>query len=100
MEERYTVIIEATFNEGKMKSEEFKEYSTKAGALGEKAGAVTISKNMIEKNLDQGDTPHVIFVIEFPSRDNAVRFLTSEEYTSLIPLRRIVFKEVKILLTK
>ena len=99
-ENKYTVIIEATFNEGGMETDEFKEYSEKAGAIGAKYGAVTISKNMITENIAQGETPHVISVLEFPSKEKAVEGLTGEEYKILFPLREVAFKEVKILLTK
>ena len=100
MENKYTVIIEATFNEGGMQSEEFKEYSAKALAAATPHGGVVVAKHGITENIAQGETPHAVSIIEFPSKEKAIAALKGEEYTSIIPLREIVFKEVKILFTK
>ncbi|MFT7507534.1 MAG: hypothetical protein ACI92I_000694 [Acidimicrobiales bacterium] len=99
-ENKCTVIIEATLLEGGMDMPEFKEYSEKATALGAEYGVMPVSKHMIGENLGQGETPHVVSLVEFPSKEKAVEFMNSEEYKSLIPLREVVFKEVKILITK
>lgn len=98
--ERYTVVLQGTFNEGGMESDEFKEYSKRSNANGESLGGVVQSKYMIKENLGQNDTPSFIIVVDYPSELNAKKAFTNEEYQSIIPLRDIVFKEVKILFTK
>ncbi|MFT7644981.1 MAG: hypothetical protein ACI9BF_000650 [Candidatus Paceibacteria bacterium] len=99
-ENKCTVIIEATLNEGGMGIPEFKEYSEKATALGAEYGAIPVSKHMIGENLGQGEAPHVVSIVEFPSKEKATEMMCSEEYKSLFPLREAAFKEVKILITK
>ena len=95
-----TVVMTGIFNEGGSEMEEFKEYSMKAAALTEANGGNVVSKNVVEKNLGNGNSPHVVIVMEFPSKEKAVDTFTSEEYTSLIPLRGMAFKEINILITK
>jgi len=96
--EKYTVVIEGTFNDNKMQSEEFAQYSKRSNANGEAHGGIVKNKFMIEENLTQSNTPHFVILIEFPSKDAAKKAFTSEEYLSIIYLRDIIFKDVKILL--
>lgn len=93
-------ILEATFNEGGMDSEEFKEYSARSNANGVAHGGVVLSKYKIDQNLGNGNTPHVVFIVEYPSHEKAVESFTSEEYKSIIHLRDVALKEVNILITK
>jgi len=97
--EKYTVVLQGTFNENGMKSAEFAEYSQRSNANGEKHGGVVQAKYMISENLGQNETPSFVIIVEFPSKDAATKAFTSEEYLSIIPLRKVAFKEVKILLT-
>jgi len=92
-------VLEGTFREGGQKTPEFKEYSQRSNANGEAHQGKLLGKYVINKNLGQGDTPHVVFVVEYPSREIAEQVFTNEEYTSIIPLRDVAFKEVKILLS-
>ena len=90
------IIIEATFNPNGMNTPEFKEYSRRSNANGEAHGGVVISKYQVTDNLGNGETPHLVLVIEYPSHDKAQQTFTSEEYKSILPLREVAFKEVKI----
>jgi len=93
------VIIEATFNPNGMHTPEFKEYSRRSNSNGEAHGGVVLSKYQVTANLAQGDSPHMILVIEYPSQEQARQTFTNEEYQSILSLREIAFKEVRIFLT-
>jgi uncharacterized protein (DUF1330 family) len=93
-------ILEGTFNEDGQHTEAFKEYSQRSNANGQKNGGIVLGKYLITENLGQGQTPHVVFVIEFPSREVAESTFSNDEYKSILPLREIAFKEVKILLSE
>lgn len=93
------VIIEATFNPNGMNTPEFKEYSRRSNANGEAHGGVVLRKYQITDNLGSGDTPHMILVIEYPSHEMALKTFTNEEYLTILPLREVAFKEVKIFQT-
>ena len=94
-----TAVLQGTFNDGGQNTAEFKEYAHRSNANGIAHGGKLIGKYAINGNLGQGETPHVVFVVEFPSRDVAEMAFTNSEYTSIIPLRDVAFKEVKILLS-
>lgn len=96
----YTVILQGIFNEKKMESTEFKEYSKRSNANSEVHGGVVKNKYIIEENLVKSEKPNFVIIVEFPSKDAATNAFKSEEYLSIIYLRDIVFKDVKILLTK
>jgi len=98
--EKYTVVLQGTFNQKGMSSPEFAEYSQRSNANGEAHGGVVQGKYMIKENLGQNQSPHVVIIVDFPSEDAARKAFTSEEYKSIIPLREVAFKDVKILLTK
>ncbi len=98
-ESKCIVVITATFRDGGMETAEFKEYSKRSNANGEAHGGVVLSKYVVEQNLGNGDTPHLVLVIEYPSREKAIETFTNEEYTSLIPLRDVAMKEVNIFIT-
>ncbi len=93
-----TVILEGTFRKGGKTSSEFEEYSRRSNANGEAHGGVVIKKYLISENLGQGEKPDFILIVEYPSRDNAKKAFTSDEYNRIIPMRNKAFKEVKILL--
>ncbi|PHS69363.1 MAG: hypothetical protein COB23_07035 [Methylophaga sp.] len=92
-------VLQGTFNEGGQNTPEFKEYSQRSNANGEANGGKLLGKYIISENLGQGEMPHVVFIVEYPSREIAEKVFTNEEYKSIIPLRDIAFKEVKILLS-
>jgi len=92
-------VFQGTFNEGGQNTPEFKEYSQRSNANGEANGGKLLGKYVISENLGQGEMPHVVFIVEFPSYDVAKSAFTNDEYRSIIPLRDIAFKEVKILLS-
>ncbi|OLS18999.1 MAG: hypothetical protein HeimC2_43220 [Candidatus Heimdallarchaeota archaeon LC_2] len=94
-----TLILAAEFREGGLSTPEYKEYSEKSIANFESYGGVIKAQYKIEKNLGDGTTPSAIFVAEFPSKEKAVAAFTSDEYNSLLPLRNVAFKEVKILIS-
>lgn len=93
------VVIEATFNPNGMNTPEFKEYSRRSNANGEAHGGVVMGKYQVTKNLGNGDTPHLILVIEYPSKEDAERTFTNQEYLDLLPLRGVAFEQVNILQT-
>ncbi len=93
------VVIEATFNTNGMNTPEFKEYSRRSNANGEAHGGVVLSKYQVTKNLGIGETPHLILVIEYPSHEAAEKTFTNQEYRSILALREVAFKTVKIFLT-
>ena len=99
-EKKCVVILTATFNEGGRETEEFKEYSKRSNANGEAHGGVVLGTYPIEQNLGNGNTPHVVIVIEYPSREKAIDTFTCDEYKSIIPLRTVAFKEVNIFILK
>ena len=99
-ENKCKVIITGLFNEGGMEMPEFKEYSEKAGAIMEAGGGVMISKNAVEENLGNGNAPHIVIVMEFPSKENVIDIFSSDEYKSIIPIRDVAVREVNILITK
>lgn len=92
-------ILEGTFNKDGQNTPEFKEYSQRSNANGQANGGKLLGKYVISENIAQGETPHVVFVVEFPSREVAQATFSNEEYKSILPLRDIAFKEVKILLS-
>ena len=96
---RTTVIIEATFNPNGMNTPEFKEYSRRSNANGEAHGGVVIGKYQVTGNLGNGDTPHLVLVIEYPDQEKAEQTFTNQEYRDILPLREVAFKQVKIFLT-
>jgi len=98
--EKYTVVLQGTFNENGMNSPEFAEYSQRSNANGEAFGGVVQGKYMIKENLGQNEAPHFVIIVDYPSEDAARNAWVSEEYKAIIPLRDVAFKEVKILLTK
>ena len=93
------VIVEATFNPNGMHTPEFKEYSRRSNANGEAHGGVILSKYQVTANLGQGETPHMLLVIEYPSQEQARLTFTNKEYQSILSLRETAFKEVKIFQT-
>jgi len=93
------VIVEATFNPNGMHTPEFKEYSRRSNANGEAHGGVILSKYQVTANLGQGETPHMLLVIEYPSQEQARQTFTNKEYQSILSLRETAFKEVKIFQT-
>ena len=99
-ENKYSIVLLVTFNEGGMQMPEFKEYSERATANIEAFGGETVEKYMIEKNMEGGEAPQMVAVINFPSREKADAALSTEEYQNLIPLRNVVFKEIRTLITK
>ncbi|MBL4890868.1 MAG: DUF1330 domain-containing protein [Rhizobiaceae bacterium] len=92
-------ILEGTFNEGGQLTSEFEEYSRRSNANGEAHNGKLLGKYPISANLGQGNAPHVVFVVEFPSREIAEKAFTNSEYLAIIPLRDVAFQEVKILLS-
>ena len=93
-----TVILEGSFRDAGKASSEFEEYSRRSNANGEAHGGVVVKNYLISENLGQGERPDFILIIEYPSRDNAQRAFTSDEYNRIVSIRNKVFKEVKILL--
>jgi len=78
---------------------EFKEYSRRSNANGEAHGGVVLNKFQVTENLGQGDTPQMIMLVEYPNEKKAKETFTSSEYRSILPLKDMVFSEVKILFT-
>lgn len=97
--DKVIIIIEATFNPNGMNTPEFKEYSRRSNANGEAHGGVVLHKYQVTDNLGTGYTPDMVLIIEYPSQEMALKTFTNEEYQTILPLREIVFKEVKILQT-
>lgn len=93
-------VLEATFTTGGQDTEEFLEYSRRSSANGQAHGGKPISKFIINKNLAQGNTPHIVFILEFPSVESAEAAFNSEEYRAILPLREVAFEQVKILLSE
>ena len=100
-EEKCVVVFEGTFNEGMAGSAVQKEYSERSAANAESFGGFeALSNYSFEQNLGTGSTPDFIVIVEYQSKDQAVQSLLSDEYQSIIPLRDLTFKEVKILIAK
>lgn len=93
------VVIEATFNPNGMNTPEFKEYSRRSNANGEAHGGVVIGRYQVTENLGDGDTPHLVLVIEYPTKESAERTFTNQEYLDILPLREIAFEQVNIFQT-
>ena len=93
------VILEATFNPNGMHTPEFKEYSRRSNANGEAHGGVVLSKYQVTDNLGDGETPHMILIIEYPSQEQARQTFINKEYQSILSLREIAFKAVRIFQT-
>jgi len=98
--ENYTVILQGKFRENYLQLPEFEEYIKRQDANREVFGGIVKAKYFIDENLEQNETPSFVIIVDFPSKDAAINAYTSEEYLSIIPLREIAFKEVKILFTK
>jgi uncharacterized protein (DUF1330 family) len=96
----YTVIITGEFNPGGMQRPEFKEYSEKAGAILAADGGTVLNKFGVEQNLGDGNAPHVVLVVSFPSKEKAIETFTSEAYQNIIPLRKVAVKAMNLLITK
>ena len=99
-ENKCTVVITGKFKEGGKETPEFKEYSERATAAMKANGGEVKSFLKVEKNLGDGETQHVVIVVEFPSKEKAVETYTSEEYISIVPLRQVGTSEVNILITE
>jgi len=93
-------ILEGCFREGGKESPEFQEYSRRSNANGEAHGGEILHKYIIAENLAQGNKPDFILIVRYPSHEIAHQTFTCDEYKSILPLRAIAFKEVKILLVK
>ena len=93
------VIIEATFNQHGRHTPEFKEYSRRSNANGEAHGGVVLAKYQITENLGDGELPHLLLVIEYPDKESAHETFSNAQYLSLLPLREVAFKQVKIYTT-
>ena len=93
------VFIEATFNVNGMHTPEFKEYSRRSNANGEARGGVVLGKYQVTDNLAEGELPHLLLVIEYPDIVCARETFSNAEYLSLLPLRQVAFKQVKIYTT-
>ncbi|EPJ53949.1 MAG: hypothetical protein OFPI_08770 [Osedax symbiont Rs2] len=93
------VIIEATFNANGMHTPEFKEYSRRSNANGEARGGMVLGKYQVTDNLAEGELPHLLLVIEYPDIDSARETFSNAEYLSILPLRKVAFKQVKIYTT-
>jgi len=91
-------ILEGCFRENGKESPEFQEYSRRSNANGEAHGGEIVAKYIIAENLAQGNKPDFILIVKYPSYDIAHQTFTCDEYKSILPLRDIAFKEVKILL--
>jgi len=98
--ENYTVILQGIFNKNYLQLPEFEEYIKRQDANREVFGGIVKGKYFIDENLGQNETPSFVIIVDFPSKDAAISAYTNEEYLSIIPLREIAFKEVKILFTK
>ena len=99
--QKCTVLFEGTFNEGMEGSAEHKEYTQRSTANGEAFGGfVFLSNYTFEQNLGNGLLPNFVVIIEYLSKEKLIKSLDSDKYLSIIPLRDLVFKEVKILITK
>ena len=96
---KFIIVIEATFNPNGMNTPEFQEYSRRSNANGEAHGGVVLHKYQITDNLGNGDSPHLVLIIEYPSKEMALKTFSNEEYLCILPLRAVAFKEVKILQT-
>jgi len=96
----YTIILQGIFNENKKESKEFLEYSKRSNANIEAYKGVVKRKYIIEENLVQNEKPCFVIIVDFPSKDDAKNAFVSEEYLSIIPLRNLIFRDVKILITK
>lgn len=92
-------ILEGTFRPNGQNTPEFKEYSARSNANGEANGGKLLGKYIITQNLAQGNTPHVVFIIEFPSEKMALSAFSNPEYLAIIPLREVAFETVKILIS-
>ena len=92
-------ILEGTFRPNGQKTPEFEEYSRRSNANGQAHDGKLLGRYVITENLGQGQAPHVVFVVEFPSRAMAHKAFTNPEYLAIIPLRNVAFEEVKILLS-
>ena len=100
-EKKCVVVFEGTFNEGMAGSAVQKEYSQRSAANAEVYGGFeALSNYSFEQNLGTGSTPDFIVIVEYQSKDQAIQSLLSDEYQSIIPLRDLTFKEVKILIAK
>ena len=100
-EEKCIAIFEGTYNEGMNGSDEHKEYSEKSSANAEAYGGfVSLSEYIFEQNLGNGMIPTFIVIVEYQSKEKLKQSLESDEYLSIIPLRDLVFKEIKILIAK
>ncbi len=94
------VLLQGTFQEGGKETPEFKEYSARANANGAAHGAKVLRLYTVNQNLGQGDITNFVVVVEYPSRAIAEDVFTNDEYKSIIPLRQVAFKEVKILISE
>ena len=97
-EEKCTVVITGKFNEGGKQREEFKEYSERSNANLKNYGGVILSKYMVEQNMGNGNTPHLVVAAQYPSKQKAIASFTNVEYTNIIPLRDVAYEEVNILI--
>ena len=100
-EEKCVVVFEGTFNEGMVGSAEQQEYSQRSAANAEAFGGFEVLSNYsFEQNLGTGTVPDFVLVAEYESKEKVLQSLMSDEYQSIIPLRDLTFKEVKILIAK
>ncbi len=98
--DKVTVVIEATFNPNGMNTPEFKEYSRRSNANGEAHGGVVVGKYQVTGALtsssEQEALPHLVLVIEYPSKKMAEETFSNDEYVAILPLRNVAFKHVNI----
>lgn len=102
MEEKKCIaVFEGTYNEGMDGSAEHKEYSQRSSANAKVYGGfMVLSSYTFEQNLGNGLIPTFVVTVEYQSKEKIIQSLESDEYQNIIPLRDLVFKEIKILIVK
>jgi len=93
-----TLVVEGTFQDGY--EEHFAEYSRRVRAYLERHGGIVIRRQRIEKTLAGSETPSLIMLIDFPSREVAEGILEQPEYLEILPLRAKVFREFRAYLAR
>jgi len=96
--EKATIAVIGTFREGH--ELHFTEYSTKVRRFLESKSAVVIRRQLVERTLYGSETPSLMMVIDFPSKESAESAFFEKEYLDLISLRDQIFSRFEMFLLK
>lgn len=95
-----SVILTGALVENGHMLPEFKECSDRAELNSQRYGGLVQQKYMIKENLGNGGKMDFVFVVEYPSYEDAIAAHSNAEYQQIKVLREKVFREFNVLVAQ